>query len=423
MQLDCKKYGDDKMIKRVIVNEIKDAIKHYPIILLTGPRQIGKSTLLYNWIMGSTYDYVSLDDKLELSMAKSDPKTFFTVHKAPLIIDEAQKAPELFPEIEAIVNKSRLEKGNKESNGMYILSGSQRKQLLDEAKESLSGRVAILDMMNLSLNEIINRESRIFNTDINTASTRTNPVISENVIFNYIVRGFFPILYDDLEMKTSLFYSSYLTTYLEKDLKDLITVNDEIKFINFLKILASNTGEELVYDNYAKQVGVATNTIKSWISVLVKTAIIYLVEPYNESSIVKRVVKRPKMYFFDTGLVAYLTRYSSPEILQNGAINGAILENYIVCEIIKTYRNSAKDCLIHYYRDKESNEIDIVLESDGVLHPVEIKKSSNPGTELTGPFDILDKASVPRGTGAILCLKNELSAIDRQNLIIPAWMI
>ena len=250
------------MIKRDIVNVIKDTIKHYPIILLTGPRQIGKSTLLYEWIKGDTYSYVSLDDKLELSMAKSDPKTFLLVHKAPLIIDEAQKAPELFSEIEAIVNESRLKVGNKESNGMYILSGSQRKQLLDESKESLSGRVAILDLMDLSMNEIFNRNSRAFDTNISIISTRTEDfVLNEEDIFKYIVRGFFPALYDDIDLPASLFYSSYLTTYLEKDLKELIDVKDEVKFINFLKILASNTGEELIYDNYAKQIGVSTNTI------------------------------------------------------------------------------------------------------------------------------------------------------------------
>ena len=180
------------MINRKIVETIKDAIKHYPVVLLTGPRQIGKSTLLYEWIKGETYSYVSLDDKLELAIAKSDPKTFLSIHKAPLIIDEAQKAPELFPVIEKIVNESRLKLGNKESNGMYILSGSQIKQLLDESSESLSRRVAILDMMNLSMSEIYNRESRLFDTDISALSKRISINLNETGIFRYIVRGFSP---------------------------------------------------------------------------------------------------------------------------------------------------------------------------------------------------------------------------------------
>ena len=196
------------------------------------------------------------------------------------------------------------------------MSGSQRKKLLDNSKESLSGRVAILDMSNLSLNEIFNRKNTPFEVNIDKISDRVNNFyIDETKAFELIVRGFFPILLTDNEMKTQTFYSSYITTYLEKDLKELITINDEIKFINFLKLLASNTGEELIYDNYSKQVGVSTNTIKSWISVLITTGIIYLVEPYNENSIVKRIVKRPKMYFFDTGLAAYLCGIDSAKTL------------------------------------------------------------------------------------------------------------
>ena len=407
------------MIKREIVSEIKDAIKHYPIILLTGPRQIGKSTLLYNWIMGTTYNYVSLDDILELSMAKSDPKTFLAVHKYPLIIDEAQKAPELFPEIEKIVNESRIKNGNKESNGMYILSGSQRKQLLDEAKESLSGRVAILDMMNLSINEIMNRESRIFNTDIKIASSRANIDINENDVFKYIVRGFFPILYDDLEMKTSLFYSSYLTTYLEKDLKDLITINDEVKFVNFLKILASNTGEELVYDNYAKQVGVATNTIKSWISVLVKTAIIYLVEPYNESSIVKRVVKRPKMYFFDTGLAAYLCGIDSAETLQKSFLKGRFFETFVFNEIRKSFINFGIMQDLYYYRDTDQNEIDLVLIKDASISLIEIKTGQSFNASNTKAFKVFASSKLIKKNNAIICTAEKVSILSDGTYILP----
>ena len=187
-------------------------------------------------------------------MAKNDPKTFLEIHKSPLIIDEAQKVPQLFLELERIVNKSRLEKGNINSNGLYVLSGSQRQKLLDESSESLTGRVAILDMSNLSLSEIYNRKNSPFLVDMSKISERCKDyTITETKAFEYIVRWFFPILYDDPTMKTQLFYSSYVTTYLEKDLRELISINDELKFINFLKILASNTGEELIYDNYSKK--------------------------------------------------------------------------------------------------------------------------------------------------------------------------
>ena len=339
-----------------------NTIKHYQITLLTGPRSIGKYTLLYNAFINKGYFYVSLDDSLELSAAITDPKTFLEIHPTLLIIDEVQKAPELFPELEKIVNESRLKNGNKKSNGLYILSGSQRQKLLDESKESLSSRVAILDMSNLSLSEIHNRNNLPFMVDIANISSRVKDYcIDETKAFKYIVRGFFSVLYDDLNMKAQLFYSSYLTTYLEKDLKELVSINDEVKFINFMKILASNTGEELVYDNYSKQVGASTNTIKAWISVLVKTGIVYLVEPYNEESIVKRVVKRPKMYFFDTGFAVYLCGIDSAQTLQKSFLKGRFFETFIFNEIRKSYMNDGQMQQLYYYRDSEQNEVDLIL--------------------------------------------------------------
>ena len=411
------------MINRRIVETIKHAIKHYPVVLLTGPRQIGKSTLLYEWIKGDTYSYVSLEDKLELAMAKSDPKTFLSIHEAPLIIDEAQKAPELFPVIEKIVNESRLKLGNKESNGMYILSGSQRKQLLDESSESLSGRVAILDMMNLSMSEIYNRESRVFDTDISALSKRISINLNETGIFRYIVRGFFPGLYDDPDSKTSMFYSSYITTYLEKDLKDLIDIKDEVKFINFLKILASNTGEELVYDNYAKQVGVSTNTIKSWVSVLVKTAVIYLVEPYNEESIVKRVVRRPKMYFFDTGLAAYLCGIDSSETLQRSFLKGRFFETFVFNEIRKSFMNDGLMQELYYYRDADQNEIDLVLVRDASMSLIEIKSGQEFNASSTKGFKKLADTKFNKKNNAIICTADKISILNDGTYIIPVVAI
>ncbi len=414
----------DIMIERNIQNVIDDTTKHYPITLVTGPRQIGKSTLLYNAFVSKGYSYVSLDDSLELSLAISDPITFLSLHPYPLIIDEVQKAPTLFPELEKIVNESRLKKGNKESNGMFILSGSQRQKLLDESKESLSGRVAILDMNNLSLSEIYNRNNRSFTIDIADIASRTKDYyIDEDTAFKYIVRGFFPVLYDDLEMKTQLFYSSYLTTYLEKDLKEMITVNDEIKFINFMKILASNTGEELIYDNYSKQIGVSTNTIKSWVSVLTKTGIIYLVEPYNEQSIVKRVVKRPKMYFFDTGLAAYLCGIDTPLTLQRSFLKGRFFETFIFNEIRKSYINSGLMQQLYYYRDSDQNEVDLILLKDGVLSCVEIKTGQAFNASNTKGFKKLQNTKYEKGKNAIICTADKISLISDGTFILPVSSI
>lgn len=412
------------MIKRNIENIIANTLSHYPITLLSGPRQIGKSTLLYHSFLEKGYSYISLDDSLELSMAKNDPKTFLEIHSAPLIIDEAQKAPELFPELEKIVNESRLKKGNKESNGLYILSGSQRQKLLDKSKESLSGRVAILDMSNLSLSEIYGRDNVPFSVDVLKQSSRTKDFnIDETRAFEFIVRGFFPVLYDDLDMKTQLFYSSYLTTYLEKDLKELISINDEIKFINFVKILASNTGEELVYDNYSKQVGVVTNTIKAWVSVLVKTGVIYLVEPYNEESIVKRVVKRPKMYFFDTGLAAYLCGIDSAETLQKSFLKGRFFETFIFNEIRKSYMNNGEMQTLYYYRDSDQSEIDFVLLRNGSLSCVEIKTGQSFNVTQTRGFRKLENTKYNKGKNAIICTADKISVINDGTLILPVSSI
>lgn len=233
------------MIPRFITKTIIDCVKHFPITLLTGPRQIGKSTELFNSFNSKGFNYISLDDSFNLAFARKDPRSFLDLHPSPLIIDEAQKAPELFVEIERIVNESRLKRGNMESNGMYILSGSQRKDLLDRAEESLSGRVAILDMNNLSINEILGKDNSPFEVNLAKDSQRSlRYTLKESQAFEYIVKGFFPVLYADPSINISVFYSSYITTYLGKDLRDLININDEFKFLNFLKLLASNTGEE-----------------------------------------------------------------------------------------------------------------------------------------------------------------------------------
>ena len=219
-----------------------------------------------------------------------------------------------------------------------------------------------------------------------------------------------------------VFYSSYIQTYINRDVTDMIPGVDKLLFADFIRAAACRAGQMLNVHDIAQDVGVSDDTAKRWLQVLEKSEVIFCLRPYS-NNLLKRTVKTPKMYFFDTGLVAYLTKYSSPEILMNGAVNGAILENYTVAEIRKTWHNSAKECLLHYYRDKDTNEIDMVIETDGELHPLEIKKSTNPGTELASAFKVLDKGSMPRGAGAILCLREEISAIDRSTFLLPIWMI
>lgn len=279
-------------------------------------------------------------------------------------------------------------------------------------------------MSNLSFNEIFNKNNIPFEVNIDNVESRYKEhLMDEDTVFKYITRGFFPALYDDQEMKSQLFYSSYLTTYIEKDLKDLISVADDAKFINFMKLLASNTGQELIYDNYANQIGVALNTIKAWISVLVKTGIIYLVEPYNEESVVKRVVKRPKMYFFDTGLAAYLCGIDSAPTLQRSFLKGRFFETLVFNEIRKSYINNGEMQPLYYYRDSDQNEIDLVLLRNGALSCIEIKSGLTFNASNTKSFKKLKDTRYVKGKSAIICTADKISVISDGTYVLPVSCI
>ncbi|MBQ7646071.1 MAG: ATP-binding protein [Clostridia bacterium] len=405
-------------IKRALEKRIIEISSEYACILLTGPRQVGKSTMLEHLMKGSDRKKVTLDDVSERKLAKTDPALFLEVHPAPLLIDEVQYAPELFSYI-----KIKVDEGAKP--GDYWLTGSQMFRLMDLAKESLAGRAAIVRMSSLSQSELYgDAETSPFCVDIESVNERKKHLIPCSVLEMYerIWNGSMPGHRSGKYTDRDVFYSSYVQSYIDRDVTDMIPGVDRLIYADFIRAAACRVGQMLNIHDIAGDVGVSDDTAKRWLTVMEKSGIIFYLRPYS-NNLLKRTVKTPKMYFFDTGLAAYLTKYSSPEILMNGALNGAILENYAVSEIIKTYHNDVKDCLIHYYRDKESNEIDLVIESDGELHPLEIKKSNNPSPELAGAFKILDKGSVPRGKGAVLCLRDEMTAIDRATFVIPIWMI
>lgn len=405
-------------IKRTLENKIAELSKEYSCLILVGPRQVGKSTMLRHLMEGTNRREISLDDMIERRMAQTDPALFLELHPAPLLIDEIQYAPELFSYI-----KIKIDNGA--APGDYWLTGSRAFKLMELAQESLAGRAAILHMSALSQSELYGDSSTApLAISIPSIMERKSHLTSANPteIYERIWKGAMPGHRSGRYTDRDVFYSSYIQTYIDRDVSDMIPGVDKLLYADFIRAAACRAGQMLNIHDIAQDVGVSDDTAKRWLAVLEKSAIIFYLRPYS-NNLLKRTIKTPKMYFFDTGMVAYLTKYSSPEILMNGALNGAILENYIVAEIRKTYLNSAKDCLMHYYRDKECNEIDMVFESDGELHPIEIKKSTNPGTELIRAFKVLDKASMPRGTGAIVCLREEFSAIDRRHLILPVWMI
>ena len=404
-------------IKRDIEDKIISLSKEYSCILITGPRQVGKTTVLRQ-LMDDNREYVTLDDMDERSLAKRDPAMFLQIHSTPIMIDEVQYAPELFSYI-----KMEIDKGA--APGTYWLTGSQAFKLMGLAQESLAGRVAILHMSGLSQHEIYGSgDCAPFTLDLGALKARekTNAPADIAEIYDRIWKGSMPGLASGKFSDRDVFYSSYLQTYIDRDVKEQVQLADPLLFRDFVRAAACRAGQMLNVHDIAQDVGVSDDTAKRWLQVLEKSDVIFFLRPYS-NNLLKRTVKTPKMYFFDTGLVAYLTRYSSPEILANGAINGAILENFVVSELLKSYHNNAKECLLWYYRDSNSNEIDMVIESDGMLHPLEIKRSVNPGSELISAFNLLDKASVPRGNGAILCMRPKLSAINSENYIVPIWMI
>lgn len=404
-------------IKRDMEEKILSLSQEYPCLLVTGPRQVGKTTVLRQ-LMTPDRNYVTLDDLEERRLAKEDPALFLQLHDLPLFIDEVQYAPELFSYIKIAID-------NGAAPGSFWLTGSQAFRMMELAQESLAGRTAILHIPSLSQHEIYGTgRSLPFTVDLAALKARrtTGAPAALEGIYQRIWKGSLPGYVSGKFTDRNVFYSSYLQTYIERDVSELVAVTDKLVFQDFIRAAACRAGQMLNVHDIAQDVGVSDDTAKRWLQVLEKSDIIFYLRPYS-NNLLKRTVKTPKLYFFDTGLVAYLTRYSSPEILQNGAINGAILENYVVAEILKTYHNAGQDCLLWYYRDKSSNEIDLVLESDGRLHPLEVKRSVNPGSELIGAFSVLDKGSVPRGTGAVLCMRPELSAINGENFIVPIWVI
>lgn len=406
-----------KYISRNLEKIVLEVNSEYPVILVTGPRQVGKTTMLKQLMKGTERNYVSLDDLNERNLAKSDPELFLQIHKTPLLIDEVQYAPELFTYIKISVDKNC-------KPGDFWLSGSQAFKLMQGIQESLAGRVAVLSLTSLSQAELSDSDMRPFSVDLESLSARRKErkAADTNDIFSRIFRGSMPAIVSGKNTNSHIFYNSYLSTYIEKDVNYISNNIDSLKFLRFITSVAARCGQLLNVADIARDADINQKQTKDWLEILETLGIIFYLRPYS-NNLLKRLIKTPKIYFYDTGLICFLTKWSSAETLENGAVNGAILENYVVSEIVKTYFNSGKEPFIYYYRDKDNKEIDVILEHDGVLNPIEIKKSSNPGPELVKVFRLLDKSSTPRSKGAVLCLKPELSAIDRENYIVPIWMI
>ena len=407
-------------ITRHMEKPVMELNEQYPVLLLTGPRQVGKTTMLEHLIEveGKGRTKVSLDDLTLRELAKTDPKMFFQLYQPPLLIDEVQYAPELFPYIKIMVDE-------RHQPGDFWLTGSQLFKMMEGVQESLAGRVALLHLSPLSQSEIMKRPPEPpFSLELPLLSERQNgrQMLNTPEVFQRIHQGGMPALVTGTYSNASIFYSSYIDTYMERDVRRLSNDIDSLKFLRFLRSVAARTSQQVNYKGIADDAEIDQTTAKNWLHVLEALGIIFLLEPYS-NNVLKRTVSTPKLYFYDSGIVCYLTRWSSPETAMEGAMSGALLENYTVAEIIKTYQNASQEPFLYYYRDKDAREIDLILERDGKLFPIEIKKMASPPKKLTKVFDLIDKSPLQRGTGAILCMADQLGAFDQNNLIVPISLI
>lgn len=403
-------------IQRAISEVLKTRVNESKCTLIVGARQVGKSTLVRHEF--SQYNRTNFDDRLTRMQAKEEPKLFFLNNPCPLFIDEVQKEGSVLEEIKQKVDES-------DKRGQFILSGSQKLELMKGVSESLAGRVSVCELSGLSLREINQIQfNRHFVPADEYLKNREEHLKAYDNIWEIIHKGSYPELYD-IERDWQDFYSSYVTTYLERDINELIAA-DSITFTKFLTAVAARTGEILNYANIASEIGVSEPTIKTWISILERTGIVYILQPYS-ASVLKRAIKTPKIYFRDTGLACYLTRWLTADALKNSAVAGNMFETFVVSEILKSYSNEGIDYRFHisYYRGKDKNvnsenEIDLIIEENGVLYPIEIKMSGNPKAEMGSTNELLDKIpDKKRGLGIILCLIEKKTYLRENLLALP----
>lgn len=406
-------------ISRHLEDKVLNLSKSYSAILLTGPRQSGKTTMLKKLAEKENIgrEYVTLDDLSLREMAKNDPAMFFQLHKPPILIDEVQYAPELFTYIKIHIDKYH-------NPGDFWMTGSQIFRLMRGVQESLAGRVALLHMSPLSQREIDGRPAVPFSTNFDTLAAESKNVkpVTAPEVFNRLWKGSMPGIVSGLFPDREIYYSSYISTYIERDVRELSGNIDALKFNRFITAMAARSAQMLNYSSVAEDADIDILTAEAWTNILETLGIIFLLYPYS-NNVLKRTVRKPKMFFYDTGLVCYLTKWSSPEIAENGAMNGALLENYTVSEIMKSYQGAGVEPYLYYYRDRDAKEIDVIIEGDGKLCPIEIKKTAMPDKRIVRTFGVIDKAPIQIGTGAVLCLAEQLGAFDKNNLIVPIWMI
>ena len=389
------------------------------VMAVTGSRQTGKSTLIEEIARDMDMTSITLDDVNMREIAKTNPKDFLAMSPTPLFIDEVQYAPELFPYMKMHVDKTK-------EKGAYYISGSQRFNMIKNLSESLAGRVGIFELLGLSMREINgDAYDEPFAPNIDYLKGRQSTPIKLPELWRIIHRGSFPELYSNPNIVWDKFYNDYINTYIERDVHQLENIGDEVKFYQFMQVVAANSGNLFNVQGVAKEIGLTHPICERWLSVLRASNLIYLLPPYH-SNVTKRAIKTPKIYFLDTGLMAFLTKWHTPEQIETGAMSGAFFETFILCEILKSFYNCGIDPKNHlyFYRDKDDNEIDCIINYNGSLYPIEIKRKSNPNLGDIKAFRFIDKNEIyERGNGAVICTNDSVVPLNDKDNIVPFYYI
>lgn len=405
-------------IKRALEAKFMRMSSNFKAILVTGARQVGKTTMLRHLAADQNRTYVTLDDMMARMLAQTDPALFFQTYKPPIIIDEIQKAPQLFEQIKILCDES-------DEPGRFWLTGSQQYGLMKSVRESLAGRICILELYSLSKSEtegIPLYEPLDFS--LSCLLERQEKMGKADAVdtFDFIWRGGMPqIRYADAEVRQE-YYNSYIDTYLMRDIAEAGGITDAVRFQKFLRACAALTAEQVNYKTLAESAEISQPTAKEWLRVLEGLGIVYLLRPYANNEL-KRLVKTPKLYFCDTGLCAYLSMWLTRDTLMNGAVSGHYFENFVVMELVKHYAYARQRANLTYYRDSNAKEIDLFVEQDQQIHPLEIKKSANPDRRGVKKYELLDKAALERGCGGIVCMCERVTPIDAKNCFIPCGIL
>ena len=401
-------------IKRHAENTVSQLSKMFGAVLVAGPRQVGKTTMLER--LTDNCSQASLDDPIIRASAIEESGTFFKDNPPPVFVDEIQKAPALFEQIKLLLDKSR-------KKGQFYMCGSQQFKMMKGVSESLAGRIGLLTLLGLSLREMNDTAfDRPFIPTDDYFSERKEQLkaIEYDNVWETIHRGSMPELYENPDFDWQMFYGAYVRTYIERDVRELSEIGDTVKFTKFMVAAAASTGQLLNLASLARDVGISQPTAERWLSILVASNIVFLLSPYS-NNITKRAIKTPKLYFLDTGLAAYLTKWNTPDVLKSGAMAGAFFESFVISEIIKSYYNKGiLEPPLYFYRDKDMNEIDLIIEENGTLYPLEMKKHADPTKKDINAFALLDKIpNIQRGQGGVICLYDRLITLKGDDKIIP----